>query len=288
MKKSEKIIGLSVIIFGIIAIIGYFILNKLTYEVEVMTVSPQSVERIIACTGTVSAKESEAVTYDGAVIPTEINIQVGDRVSDGDTLMTAYNSRMQKVKIRSDCDGVVSSITAAVGKEAKYGTALAVIAKTDKLKVNVQVSENEISAVEIGQKANIKGDAFGEKNYIGSVSNISSVVEQGLSNGAYVSVTVDIDNADESLLIGMSSRVYITASSIKNAVAVPYSAIEYDRNKAYAYVVNKKKINKVEVEIGTEGHSVAEIVNGINVGDKIVKDKSRAKNGFRVKFTEND
>ena len=287
MKKTDKIIGLMVAIVGIIAIVGYLIYNSLVIEVEVITLSEQSVERIIACAGTVSAKENEIVTYDETVIPTEINISVGDKVNDGDIIMTAYNSRMQKIKLYAECNGVVAAITATVGKEAKYGTALAVIAKTDEMQVTVQVSENEISAVKIGQKADVTGEGFSQKKYSGTVTHISSVAEQSSSNGAYVSVTVDINGVDENVLIGMTAKVYIIAKKVENAVAVPYSAIEYDGEKAYIYVADGNKISKVNVEIGTEGHEVAEITGGIKAGDKIVKDKSKVKNNFRVRVKEN-
>lgn len=287
MKKAEKIIGLIVAIVGVIAIAGYFIYNSLAIEVEVITLSGQSVERIIYCAGTVSAKENEIVTYDGTIIPTEIHISVGDKVNDGDLIMTAYNSHMQKIKIYAEHDGVITTISAAVGKEAKYGTALAVIAKTDEMQVTVQVSENEISAVKIGQKADVTGEGFSQKKYSGTVTHISSVAEQSSSNGAYVSVTVDINGVDENVLIGMTAKVYIIANKIENAVAAPYSAIEYDGEKAYIYVADGNKISKVKVEIGTEGHEVAEIIDGVKQGDKIVKDKTKAKNNFRVRIKEN-
>ena len=63
MKKAEKIIGLIVAIVGVIAIAGYLIYNSLVVEVEVITLSEQSVERIIYCAGTVSAKENEIVNH---------------------------------------------------------------------------------------------------------------------------------------------------------------------------------------------------------------------------------
>ncbi len=288
MKKTEKIIGTVLIIAGILVIVTFCILGSLVTDVSVFSLSPQTVERIIPCTGTVLAKKSEIVTYDGTVIPDEIKVKVGDRISDGDLLMTAYNSYMRKVEIYSDYDGIVTSLAASVGKEAKYGTTLAVISQTDKMEVNTQVSEADIAAVSVGQSVKITGDGFGGKEYSGTVSRISSLAEQTSANGVVIGVTVDIDNTDETILPGMSAKVYITANKSENVLAVPYSAIEYDGDDAYVYIANGNDIQRVKVEIGIEGYNAAEITGGVKIGDTVVENKNELKNSFKVRVKKDD
>ncbi len=281
MKKSEKIIGATIFIIGFLIIVGFIIYNALIFKVTPMTIIPQTVESIIPCKGTVFAKDSNAVTYDSAVIPKEINIEIGDRVKQGDLLMTVYNSRMQTIKIKSDYDGVVTHITASQGKETKRGTPLAIVASTDNMAVKLQVSESDVRSIAIGYQVKIAGDGFELKEYSGRISQISSIAEKNAANNTYIDVTVDIDNPDESVIIGLTARVYITAEIANNAVAVPYSAIEYDGNDTYVYLANDD-IKKVKVTVGIEGKQSAQITNGLKIGDKIIKDKDILKKHLKV------
>ena len=288
MKKSDKIIGIVLCIIGICIIAAFMIINSAATEVKAISVYPLSVERIITCTGTVTAKSSETVTYDETVYPDEFSVSVGDTVEDGDLIMTAVNSRLRKIKIYSDYSGVVTSLPVSVGKEAKAGAALAIISQTDALQIKTHISESDASAISVGASAEIKGNGFDGRTYSGTVSRVSSVAEQSSSSGTVVGITVDIQNTDENILLGMSAKIYITAQNVENAIAVPYSAIEYDGDDTYVYVIRGKKAEKVSVEIGVEGEKTAEITSGLTTSDKVIEDKSKIKSCKNVKVVTDD
>ena len=288
MKKSDKIIGIVLCIIGVCTIAAYLIFSSAATEVKAVSVYPKSVKRIITCTGTVTAKNSETVTYDETVYPDTFSVSVGDTVEDGDLLMTALNSRLRKVKIYSDYSGVVTSLPVSVGKETKAGAALAVISQTDELQIKTHISESDASAISVGANAEIKGNGFNGRTYSGTVSRVSGVAEQSSSNGTVVGVTVDIQNADASILLGMSAKIYITAQNAENAIAVPYSAIEYDGDDTYVYIMRGKKAEKVKVEVGVEGEKEAEITSGLKTDDKVIEDKSKLLSCKNIKVVADD
>ena len=102
MKKIEKIIAIAIIAVGIISISAFLLFKSAKIEVKAISVYPKSVERTVVTTGTVTAKSTEAVTYDYTIYPKEIKVRVGDRLNEGDLVMTALNSRMREVNIYSD------------------------------------------------------------------------------------------------------------------------------------------------------------------------------------------
>lgn len=288
MKKTEKIIAAVLCATGFCAVAAFLIYNATFTEVNALSVAPQTIERIIPCVGTVSAKNNEVVTYDETIIPDDIKVSVGDKVSDGDLIMTALNSRMREIDIYSDYDGIITSLPASIGKESKSGTPLAVISLTDKMQVKTQINERDVSVVNIGQSATITGNGFDDKTYYGKVARISSVAEPTASNGTVVSVTVDISNNDEIIMPGMSAKVYISAEETSNVLAVPYSAIAYEGDDAYVYVANGNKTEKTKVEIGVEGDKYAEITSGLEIGDCVIEDKNSIGGRIKVRVKTND
>ena len=287
MKKTEKIIAIAVIAVGIISISAFLLFKTAEIEVKAISVYPKSVERTVVTTGTVTAKTIEAVTYDYTVYPKEINVKVGDRLNEGDLVMTALNSRMREVKIYSDYSGIVTALPVSVGKEAKTGVSLAVIANPNELQIKAQISERDSSFVSVGQSVVIKTNGTDEKSYSGRVSRMSNIAEQ-MPNGTMISILVDLDPTETELLIGMSTKLYISTDTASDIVAVPYSSIEYNGSKSFVYVVSDDEIIKTEVKIGIEGSNFAEIVSGVDSNSLVIEDKSQLDTNKSVRIITDD
>ncbi|MBQ2816025.1 MAG: HlyD family efflux transporter periplasmic adaptor subunit [Clostridia bacterium] len=274
MKKIEKIIAIIVIAVGIVSISTFLLFKSAKIEVKAISVYPKSVERTVVTTGTVTAKKSESVTYDSTVYPKEIKVRVGDKINEGDIVMTALNSRLREIKIYSDYSGVVTALPVSVGKEARSGVSLAVVAKPGELQIKAQISERDAAFVSVDQVVEIKTNGANEKTYSGRISRVSNIAEQS-SNGTIISILVDVDSAETELLIGMSTKLYIKTDTATEVIAVPYSSIEYNGSKSFVYVVLGDEIKKTEVEIGIEGSDFAEIVSGIDSNSLVIENKSQ-------------
>ena len=287
MKKTQKIIAVSVIALGIVSISAFLLFRSAKIEVRAISVYPRSVERTVVTTGIVTAKNTESVTYDYTVYPKEIKARVGDHLNEGDIVMTALNSRMKEVNIYSDYSGIVTSLPVSVGKEARSGVALAVIAKPSELQIKAQISERDTAFVSVNQAVEIKTNGANEKIYSGRISRVSNIAEQ-TTNGTVISVLVDVESTETDLLIGMSTKLYIKTDSASEVIAVPYSSIEYSGNKAYVYVVSRDEIIKNEVEIGIEGSNYAEIVSGIESNSLVIENKRQLDENKSVRIVTDD
>lgn len=287
MKKIEKIIAISVLAVGVLSISAFLLFRSAKIEVKAVSVYPKSVERTVVTTGIVTAKNTEAVTYDYTVYPKEIKVRVGDRLDEGDLVMTALNSRMREVKIYSDYSGIVTALPISVGKEARSGVSLAVVANPNELQIKAQISEREASFVSVDQSVVIKTNGTDEKSYSGRVSRVSNIAEQS-PNGTMISILIDIDPIETELLIGMSTKLYISTDTASDVVAVPYSSIEYNGSKSFVYVVSEDEIVKTEVKIGIEGSDFAEIVSGVDSNSLVIEDKSQLDTNKSVRIISDD
>jgi HlyD family secretion protein len=155
---------------------------------------------------------------------------------------------LAKTRISAPMDGVVSYLSAEVGEIAQaqtsftQGKTLMTIADLSVFEVEVDVDETEIDKLQLGQKADIRVDAFRDTSFAGSVVEIgNSAVITGEGTESYSSnfkVKVRFDQPEISVRPGMSATVDITTAQKDDALVVPYSAVvtrEFDPDK-----LNKK------------------------------------------------
>lgn len=123
--------------------------------------------------------------------------------------------------ISSPIKGTVVQNNVKENQSVGVSTLLAVVADTDNLYIGVNIKETEISKLSIGQKAEVKIDAYPGVKFEGTVTEIGSTTQTYFSNmtsfttsGTYTKVTqhipvkVEIKNPNNYLLIfGMNSTV---------------------------------------------------------------------------------
>jgi multidrug resistance efflux pump len=147
----------------------------------------------------------------------EWDIRNGDYVDEGEVL-----GRTQSLPyITSPIKGTVVQDNAQQNQTVSAATQLAVIADTDNLYIGVNVEETRITQVAIGQKADVKIDAYPGRTFEGTVTEIGSTTQTYFSaassfttSGTYTKVTqnipvkVEIENPDGlPLIFGMNATV---------------------------------------------------------------------------------
>ena len=86
-----------------------------------------------------------------------------------------------------------------------------------------------------------------------------------------------MDNPDENLYIGVSAKVYIFVGRSEGTLAVPYEALNTDIKGDYVYVVDKdNKIQRKDVKIGIYSDEYYEITEGIEEGDKVIRNVTKS------------
>lgn len=147
----------------------------------------------------------------------EWNVRNGDYVDKNEIL-----GRTQSLPyITSPIKGTVVQDNVEPNQSVSDATQLAVIADTDQLYIGVNVEETKIAQIFIGQKVDVKLDAYPGQNFLGTVTEIGSTTQTYFSSassfttsGTYTKVTqnipvkVEIENPDDlPLIFGMNATV---------------------------------------------------------------------------------
>ncbi len=184
-------------------------------------------------------------------------IEAQQKLSNGvtDYDLDDLKTDLANCTLKAETSGTVTAINATVGSAAS-GT-VAVISDINSLQVEISVDEYDIQSIEKDMTAIITSDAV-DKTYSGKVKTVSPVAttsgstQGGSSTSSGFAVTVTIDDADDSLLIGMNVKVQIVTSSEEDVYTVPIDAVGKDDNgNSIIYVKNSSgEFEAVKVTVG--------------------------------------
>lgn len=124
--------------------------------------------------------------------------------------------------IRAPFDGVLNTRYVEQGDYVQSGDDIAMIADLDPLIVRAHVSENNISQLAVGQKANVR--LLHKESLLGQVRYIASVADDATNT---FKIEVALANSDSSLLAGLSSEVNISLNHV-HAIKVSPALLALD------------------------------------------------------------
>jgi len=224
-------------------------------------------------------------------------------------------ANLAKTTIYAPVDGVVSKLSIELGDRIlgtsqMAGTEIMRISNLSSMEVNVDVNENDITRVKVGDKASIEVDAFSDKKFRGVVTEIASSstavgtavstsVDQVTNFSVKIRITEEMEGKQQSIFRpGMSATVDIESESL-TGLAIPIQAVFTDNAKSdggnnnqgnqentdkqkskltdkkvkqyvYTYDAKSKKVKKAEVTTGIQNDQFIIVKSGVKAGEEVV------------------
>ena len=198
-----------------------------------------------------------------------------------------YNNQLAYTTIKAPFDGYISMKRGEIGEMASPSLPMFEIVQTDKLKVDLYISELEIYGITKDSTAEISFDAYPDKTETAKVNYINSKVDSTTSS---VKVQFVFDNKQHLYKPGMTVRATITLPEREHLV-VPRNSI-FTRDNEVGTVYYKTDENKVYSKNITMGGSVegyAIIKSGLEGNENIVVGGGRQlEEGQAVTVIENN
>ncbi len=173
--------------------------------------------------------------------------------------------------IRSPIKGVVAHRDVEPGEVVFPpmipGKALLHIVDASTLKTQVNVSQNRVKAVRLGQEAVITLDGFPDETFPGRVSKISPVVD---TRSRTFEAEILIPNPDGRMKPGMFARVRLVLAKRTDIVKVPLKAVVEGEKGEVVFVAVNGVARARPVTLGIADGVDVEVVSGVNVGDKVI------------------
>ena len=160
------------------------------------------------------------------------------------------------------------------------------VARTQPVKVVINVSESELPKVKKGMPATITFDTYGAEEFHGTVSSIMPTVDvQSRTFG----VEVTMPNGDGRVLPGMFGRVRLNLGKADHVV-VPDRAVvkQTGSGNHFVYVYNADgTVTYSKVELGQRLDDSYELISGVEPGAQVVvSGQTRLANGVKVQLAK--
>jgi HlyD family secretion protein len=226
------------------------------------------------------------------------NAQAQIRRTEGS--LSQARDQLTKTVIYSPIDGKVSSLTNEVGERVagtgSYGGAEVMrVADLANMEVRVNINENDIINVKVGDKAKVAIDAFPNRKFDAIVKEIGSAAKvTGMNTQDEVTnflVKIRILEKDVPLRPGMSANADVETKTVENVVAVPIQSVTV-RSREGTKTVDQLAADRQKKSEQTKGEGAATAVNDKQQkqADKNDRDSLQrvvfVKNGDKVKMVK--
>ena len=188
-----------------------------------------------------------------------------------------------KKGIQAEFNGVISDSKVVEGATATQGMEMFTIKSLDDVSVDLNISKYDYDKLEEGQKAVI---TIGDYTYKGTVTKISRIATPNEKGAATISVSVNIDNPDDNVFIGVDAKATIHAKEAKNVVTVPVEVVNIGKEGSFCYVIEDGVIVKKNIETGISSDTQVEIKKGLKKGDQVLTDIGDHEEGDAVTAAE--
>ena len=165
--------------------------------------------------------------------------------------LLSAEDELSKTRLTAPKYGIVTSLTKEEGEMAVGGMfnpgVLMTVADLSRMEVEVDVNENDVVNIEIGDTSEIEIDAYPDTIFYGVVSEIAHTA-QSLNMGGQQQVTnfkvkVKMLSVPDKIRPGMSSTVNIISETIRNALSIPIQSLT-SRPENYSEIKTNKKDQK--------------------------------------------
>lgn len=246
-----------------------------------------------------------------------------------DAALKQSDENLRKTTIYSPMDGIVSQLKVEQGERVLgtsqfQGTTVMTVADLSRMEGRVDVGENDIVLISIGDTARIEVDAFPGRKLTGIVYQIgNSAKTKGLGTQEEVTnfeVRIRIINKDVVLRPGMSMTSTIETETKQNVITVPIQSVTTrssmkgkdkpqneepddmaandsrikqtkEKVKEVVFIVDNNVAKTVEVKRGISNDQYMEIISGLEENKQVISGSYKAINreledGSKVKIEE--
>jgi RND family efflux transporter MFP subunit len=186
--------------------------------------------------------------------------------------ISSTKQQLEKFKIKSPITGTIEECNIKIGGVVSPDPRLAAyrVVAFKNLKVSAEVSEAYSSKVKVGDKLFVQFPDI-KKTVEARVDFVSKYINP--VNRTFIVESKILDGISD-LKANMIAIIQINDYHKEDAIQLPMNVIQTDLTGSYVYVVRQKdKFNaahKQTVVLGTSYNGVAEVIEGLTVGDKVV------------------
>ena len=246
---------------------------------------------------------NDAVTQGDEAIQNAKDQIKAEEYSDDNEIQKKLDKLEEQIEqcvVKAPQSGIITALNVNEGT-IPTSAALMTIVNTDKTVIEFTLKETDFVKVKEGMSAVVTSKVAPDQKCHAKITRLVNVLSTPAAEGetAGYKAEVTLDDANDSLLIGMSATVDITVDDIGEKLSVPYTGIVEEDGNSFVYVAVPKddeqggyEVQKKSIVPGVETDFYTEVAGGdVQEGDRIIEepvggDLPDVKEGARIQINE--
>ena len=187
-------------------------------------------------------------------------------VANAESQLGLARQNLSYAIIPAPIDGYVSERPADLGEYVSPQQKVATIVRTNPLRIRIDIPEQAISAVRVGQSVSVTTSAWPDKNFAGRVARIAPNVS---ATSRTLTVEAEIENSGGALKPGQFATVRILQERAEPAVLVPARAVVSEAGVSRVFVIKDGHAEQRLVQTGQTDGDLIEIKTGVAADEQV-------------------
>ena len=171
--------------------------------------------------------------------------------------------------VKSTINGVVNKKHIEPGTVVGPGAPLFDVVNVSKLKLKVNVSENQVAAIKTGQEVHITASVYPDKEFKGKITFVAAMANESVNFPVEVEV---LNNKDNELRAGMYGTIIFGAEAKSDVkiTTVPRNAFVGSIANNQIFIAREGTAQLTKIVSGRVLGDKVEVLDGLKVGDVVI------------------
>ena len=187
-------------------------------------------------------------------------------VANAESQLSLARRTLSYADVYSPIDGFVSERTADLGEYVSPTTKVATVVRINPLRVRIDIPEQAIPEVRVGQSVSVTTSAWPDKNFSGRIARISPNVTP---TSRTLTVEAEIENGGGVLKPGQFATVRILQARAEPALLVPARAVRTESGVSRIFVIKDGHARERVVQLGQADGDLVEIKGGVAADEPV-------------------
>ncbi len=220
-------------------------------------------------------KESSALgakvagqVYSGSLSSLQEEVdEAKETLDDAEYKLAAFEEFVGDGNIYAEATGIVTALNFEEGDKLDTTGDLLSYADNEQKTISVDVSQEDITALTVGDPVEISFTAYEDETYSGVIAAITMSSTSSSSTTVSYPVTIQILGDTEDLYAGMTADVTFVTDSASDTLYISRSAIVEQNEKSYVYIRKNGEYVLQQVQCGLTDGTNVQILDGLSAGE---------------------
>jgi multidrug efflux pump subunit AcrA (membrane-fusion protein) len=187
-------------------------------------------------------------------------------LANAETQLGLARRSLSYTNVYSPINGYISDRPADLGEYVSTTMKVATVVKINPLRVRIDIPEQAIPVVNVGQSVSVTTSAWPDRNFSGRIARISPNVTP---TSRTLTVEAEIENNSGALKPGQFATVRILQSRAAPATLVPARAVRTESGVSRVFVIKDGHAQERIVQLGQTEGDLVEIKGGVGAGENV-------------------